>query len=450
MTTLDEWRDIALASLGLPDEKLLGVLSLVEKVPDRGHMREVLDHMRPRLVQLRPPRPLTAQRLLFRPVEDLFDPPERYRAKIGRLSRLTIQPCWLVVHTHIDQQLMQRTTLNLRTIRSSNATELYAVGLPFWQAATKVLAAFLEGDNSIGRRRVGTEYVIVSEDLRQQLMDITDILSIAAEIESVKIHLPERPINALSEVDIELLTEVIGRLGMQSTRKVETFILAILARMTRPGELLKVLAEVSLPCTTNERTGILKLVGTNALASLANEAVDLRKTNQQIIDPAEGARTAEQLVTRLTSLERSLGGLRDRAVSEQVQTARREIGSYVLDKLAVKADETLFENLRPTPAAVAKTGSTEPTIEQVETAEKCALSLRRCARVAESVGVRKEMGKKLTTVCSELEREAKSREPNGRPKESRLVRSVRLIELIAGPDEAQRVFMSQYSNDRED
>ena len=80
----------------------------------------------------------------------------------------------------------------------------------------------------------------------------------------------------------------------------------------------------------------------------------------------------------------------------------------------------------------------------MEQAERSALLLRRCARIAESTGVRKEMDKKLTTICSELEREGVSLGPNRQVHEGRLIRSVRLIELIAGPDEAERVLMSQF------
>ena len=449
MTTLDKWREIALVSLGLPDDKLLGVLALVEQVPDRDQVREVLDKIRPRLVKLRPPRPITAQRLLFRPVEDLFDPPERYRAKIGRLSRHTIHPAWLIVHNLVAPALMERIERSLKTIEGTNSTDLYAVGLPFWSAASKVLTEFLEADTSIGRRKIGSDSLTVTEDMRQQLTDIADILDIAAEVETAKIHLPGKPITGLSEVDVELLSEVITRLGNESTRKVQTFILVVLARMSKPGDLLKVLAEASIPCTTHERNGLVKTVGTTALAKLAFEAQDLRLHKTKMpADPTEGTLAAEQMVSRLMSLEKTLGGMRDKAVVEQIQTTRREIGTYVVDTLAVKADESLFENLRAKPEGISRNGTAEPTMEQVENAEKSALSLKRCARIAESVGAKREMEKKLQVVCGQLEREATAPTANRdeEARERRLIRSVRLIELIAGPDEAQRVLMSQFNS----
>lgn len=444
MTTLDEWRDIANASLNLSDRKLLGVLALVERAPDRDQVREVLDRMRPRLVRLRPPRPLTAQRLLFRPVEDLFDPPENYRAKIGRLSRQTIQPCWVIVSNLMDPGLLRRTNDGARTVDADHPSEVLSLGMPFWKQAAEILATFLDADHSIGRRRVGTDQVTITEDLRQQLIDIADILAIATEVETTKSHLPERPIRVLSEVDVELLTDVITRLGAASTQQVQTYLLVVLARMSRPGDLLQVLSDIALPCSTGERSALFTAVGTSALAALTNEAQSLRKATARVTDAATGAETAEQLVSRLTSLEQSLGGLRSRTVADQVQTARREIGSFVLDKVAVKADQTLFESLRPA-AAPGQSAPLEPTVDQVETAEQSARSLRRCAKVAESVGVNREMEQKLAGVCIKLEREATARDSSGQTDERRLVRSVRLIEMIAGPDEAQRVLMSQFS-----
>ncbi len=446
MSTLQKWREIALVSLGLPDDKLLGVLALVEQVPDRDQVREVLDKIRPRLVKLRPPRTITLQRLLFRPVEDLFDPPERYRAKIGRLSRHTVQPCWVVIRNLVDRPLLERTEKALKTIDATNATDLYEVGLAFWGAAGRVLSAFLAADDSVGRRKVGTESVIVTEDMRQQLTDIADILAIAAEVETAKIHLPEKPISLLSQVDSKFLTEVITRLGGESTRKVQTFILVVLARMAKPGDLLSVLAEASIPCSTHERNGLVKTVGTNALAKLAFEAQDLRLARGKPTDPAEATQAAEQMVSRLMSLEKTLGGMRDKNVAEHIQSTRREIGTYVVETLAVKADEALFENLRAKAEGVTRSGGKEPTTEQVEDAEKSAISLRRCARIAETVGVKREMEKKIATVCGQLEREATAPETDTATRERRLIRSVRLIELIAGPDEAQRVLMSQFNS----
>ena len=136
MSSLDEWRHIALASLGLPDKRLLDVLKLVEQAPDRSRVRVVLDQIRPRLARLRPPRLLTAQRLLFRPVEDLFDPAERYRAKIGRLSRTIIHPCWMIVTTLVPQPLLKNTEIRLRNIDPLDHKDVFAAGLQLWGAAS--------------------------------------------------------------------------------------------------------------------------------------------------------------------------------------------------------------------------------------------------------------------------------------------------------------------------
>ena len=182
MSSLEEWRRIALASLGLPDKRLLDVLKLVEQAPDRGQVRVVLDQIRPRLVRLRPPRPLTAQRLLFRPMEDLFDPTERYRAKIGRLSRAIVQPCWTIVRATVDPSLIQRTEERIRSTDPSNQKDIFAAGLALWSAAAQQISDFLEKNDSIGRHRVGNDQVTVTEDVRQQLLNISDILSIAPEI----------------------------------------------------------------------------------------------------------------------------------------------------------------------------------------------------------------------------------------------------------------------------
>jgi hypothetical protein len=445
MSSLDDWRNVATASLGLPDKRLLDVVKLVEQAPDRGRVCEVLDRIRPRLVRLRPPRALTVQRLLFRPVEDLFDPVERYRAKIGRLSRQIVQPCWTIIRALVAPPLLRRTDERLRTIDILDPNEVFATGLPLWQTAAEQLSTFLATDAGIGRCQVGTEQVTITEDVRQQLLNIAEILALATEVETVKLHLSERPIGSLSQVDIDLLSTIISRLAADSTRKVQTFVLVLLARMARPGDLLQVLADMALPCSSAEHAGLFKAVGSNALAALTYEAQDLRQQRNKVTDPISGAETAEHLVTRLMSFERTLGGLRDRTVTEQIHSARRDIGTFVLDTVVAKANQELFQTLAPPQGPATRTGPAEPTVEQVEKAEKCALSLRRCARVTEAIGLRREMEQRLAIICAELERQA---HPAGaeadEPLQSRqMIRSARLIELLAGPDEAQRMLTAQ-------
>jgi hypothetical protein len=444
MSSLDDWRKIAVASLALPDKRLLDVVRLVEQAPDRGHVREVLDRIRPRLVRLRPPRPLTVQRLLFRPVEDLFDPAERYRAKIGRLSRHIVQPCWTIVHALVPPALLRRTEARLRTVDSLDAKEVFATGLALWQTAAEQLSGFLATDPGIGRSRVGTEQVTITEDVRLQLSNIADILGVAAEIETVKLHVSERPIRSLSEVDIDLLSTIITRLAAESTLKVQTFVLVLLARMARPGDLLQVLAGLALPCSTSDHAALFDTVGSNAFAALTSEAQDLRRQRSKSTDPGADARTAEHLITRLISLEHAFGGRRDRGITEQIQSVRREIGTFVLDTVVVNAYQELLHNLPP---PTARTESAPLTVDQVENAENCARSLRRCAHVADAVGLRKDMERKLSVICTELEQRSLPPSADYETRSQHLIRSARLIELIAGPDEAQRILMAQLSRE---
>ena len=85
-------------------------VTLIDRLPESERPHDLLDVLRPRLVQLRPPRHLTVQRVTFLPVEDLFDPPDVYRRKVGRLSRAAIRLCWRVVSERGDQALLNQTT----------------------------------------------------------------------------------------------------------------------------------------------------------------------------------------------------------------------------------------------------------------------------------------------------------------------------------------------------
>ncbi|MBI1207754.1 MAG: hypothetical protein GC191_10755 [Azospirillum sp.] len=436
-TDLDEWRWVALSSLSLSDEKLLEVLALVERIADRDQAREVLHGIRPRLIQLRPLRRLHAQRLLFRPVEDLFDQPERYRSHIGRLSRRVIAPCWQMLSATLESDLLADTAARLDQVDLYDPGAIIAIGLPLWHASASLLRRFLGGGLPPGRNGVAPQDLEV--ELLEQMSGIAAVLDVAEEIEIAKGRLPHRPVATLSTADVDLLCAQISQLAAASASQLQAFLQVILARLSKPGELLKVLDQLRLPQGDGERQSLVQAIGSSRLAGLVFEAQDLRRAGIRTDQIGDTARTAERLAQGFLSLETALGGLSDRRIAAKVRAARGEIGAVVREAVMDRAEKTLFAALVSDQLATADYGApAAPAMAAAEVAEASANALRRCGRIAEAVGIKPEIGRRLQAICDRLEHSPRDPiiEPGAR--EAALMRSVRLIELIAGPDDAMR------------
>jgi hypothetical protein len=182
------WREVAAHSRQLSDSKLLQMLSLIEMLPQEQRPDHVLDAMRPRLAKLRPPRLVTLQRLLFNPIEDLFDPPVSYRRKIGRLSRRTIPACWNAVTQMADPRWLARLQADLKSVDTRNYAAVNAIGRELWPEVARIMRRALEvADRD---RKACIQLFGRDDDTLRQVADFADVLDIGFEIENAKAQLP--------------------------------------------------------------------------------------------------------------------------------------------------------------------------------------------------------------------------------------------------------------------
>ncbi|CAK0753211.1 conserved hypothetical protein [uncultured Gammaproteobacteria bacterium] len=437
MASLEQWREIVAAANFLPDEKLLKVLELVEQAPDRDRAGEFRQKVRSRLVQLRPPRRITAQRLLFNPVEDLFDPPDHTVFRHGRISRAVIAPCWQIIAAGVTANLITLTESRLRSIGRFDLEAQNEVGVPLWSAAAGVLGQRLA--DAARDTKIRIELFGRDEGVVRQVEMILRVLEIGAEIEDAKINLPPKPIFDLTDIEAELLGQMISPLAKMSMDRVRWFLRAIMARMANPGELLKVLSGAALNCSKAERDALIRDLGGTAVAAMASETEHLVKGSQERVDPAAATTEVERLVDGLSALETSMGRLVDRTLLAEIRSTRGEIGKLIMGKIMPSADAKLLAAL-PTPGRHKKIGTPaeeEKELQQAEEAEGCALALRRCARVAGAVGLQSQIDAKVKSLCTEIEKRGSQAGLTG--EDNDVYAAVRMMELLSGPEEAERM-----------
>lgn len=433
-----EWTALAADAARLDDSRFLKIYHLLEQVGDKAPVQGALDTLRPRLAALRPPRRPSLSRLFFRPVEDLLDDPQTYARRLNRIARSTLAPCWRTARERMDPALLAEIQRELGRTDPRDLRAFVALGEPLWMsgalAVREVVRACHEGlkfkvDN-FGR----------DDDVLRQLDAIAGFLDVGREIETLKLTLPEKPIGELAESHVEAIKEALADLGAVDPGRTTPLLLVLTSRMKRPGDLLKMLGDVKLGGTAAEKEGLARDLSGYVVGNLLRQTSDIERAKPGVEQAADLAKAAERLTEGLNSVNDTLAGLRDKELNGRVAAARTEIANLVVRNVVAEIDQTLVDTL----FAGATDGG--PPDAQVRQAEELAMALRRSARLAPHLGIQREVNAKIGDVRRRLETETEGLLRGGRsaaddPEVQRQVfNSLRMIEILAGSDEAERLY----------
>ena len=120
------------------DEQISRIVAVVDALESRGAADDVIAPLRPRLAQLRPPRPLRFCRLMFMPLDALIVPTPEWRQDAPTIPRAAVQPLAEIVHNAmgadartIEDAIRHRTVTDTEVVRSA--------GQLLWPNASAVL-----------------------------------------------------------------------------------------------------------------------------------------------------------------------------------------------------------------------------------------------------------------------------------------------------------------------
>lgn len=122
-----------------PDAQIARIVAMVDAMDNRGAADDMIAPLRPRLAQLRPPRPLRFGRLLFIPLDTLIVPTPEWRQDDPTLPRSAIEPLAQIVRDAmrdtaqaIDDAIKGQVASDVQTVRSA--------GRILWPGAAAILA----------------------------------------------------------------------------------------------------------------------------------------------------------------------------------------------------------------------------------------------------------------------------------------------------------------------
>src|ERR1035438_9681196 len=92
-----ELRDLRRGLAAVTDPQLVQVIALIDRMADRGAADALVEPLRARLGQIKPPRPLRFSRLLFLPLDPVIVPAAGFRAGTPTVPRTAVAPFAVVV-----------------------------------------------------------------------------------------------------------------------------------------------------------------------------------------------------------------------------------------------------------------------------------------------------------------------------------------------------------------
>ena len=405
------------------DRKLLQTVALIDRLPKRGVVDDLLAPVRPRLQRLRPPRPLNLRRLLTFPLEELLVPAAAWRPGSQRLSRDLLAEVQQTVISGLDPALVREIDKRIAGQTMRDKAVILACGERLWPAAAEVRAAALPpspaGGDSRGRNR------------RQQLEIAAELVRIGPLLAGLFLALPEKPLRQVDEAQLKRIGTFLHELEGKGGRALSLGAEALGQRLGDAAAMLEVLLHAGDGKTSALRLSAANDAGRRVVAELDDVAEQLRRAGRQ---PATTlADEIIQLVGTLSALEAGPPDLPvDRAGLKQIA---HKTGKAVEGHLQNIVYGEVLDGFK----ALASPDTDEATILAVEAAARAARKLSAAGR---QLGLNGQIDLVVKSALGDYRR-AIAKAGTGEDDEERVMDQLRIVEIVFGADAAADLLMAR-------
>jgi CheY-like chemotaxis protein len=404
------------------ETKFLGVIQYLSELqfPPTApsvlpEIRRLMDKARPRLRELKPPRPLTLTRLFCRPFEDLLH--SRGPEIAQGIPRSEIEPCWQLL-TNRDAAALKDFAAELAAVSPIAPRQVLEFAERFWGHAARILADSAAAKEGPPRLRL-----------------IADTLAAAQAIEAFKTAVPAKPIDRLADVESAFVKE--GRHSLvERGLPVEGFLLVVAARLETPAELIDFLnrAEIGIATPTWRKLSAF------SIAMVEDQARNF-ELNCGTARPDDLTRAADRLMAALATTHKVLDATGRTALERSTQgvskMVRQMLNSKVIDAASAAIDAAL-----PNAAGAVD-------VEALVAAESHARALRRSRRVARVL----DLDARVAAMTDSVQRRCEahiarilSKVPTTSGEQDAAMagisRAIRIVELAVGTQEATQLMMT--------
>lgn len=380
------------------DAALTRVVGMLDQMKDRGEADQVLNLVRQRLRALRPPRPLGFARVLFLPLDGAIVATPRWRRGEATIPRSALLPLAGAVERALGAnapplmaQCEGRTT--------ADGPVVVRIGAVLWPVAARSLPAAPPPDwDQSGLP--AADYAAISELCRAVWAQGPVIWAAMAAGE----HGPPD----------DMAQSALGAMLPAGARPLAAAMASILTRASQPGRIAALAARLDPQLRAQAQVALDTVLDTPP------PALDL-------LDLAGAARVTEALLTRLDDLEQC--GLLVGERQQRLAALRRQVDEACRERFLAGAETQLVA-----PAAKLIAAATVESAE-VTAMEAGARQLRALQAVGRRVGGGAAYDKALTSLYEALV----GLLPQARPGGLTRMDLARSVEILCGPDAAQKL-----------
>ena len=393
MTPGSDARQLRAALAGAPDAAVTRVVAQLDALPVRGDADALIEHIRPRLRRLRPPRPLRLPRLLFLPLDAVLVAPCEWRRGMLEVPRSAILPVSGAVAAALGPLAAEIETAGMRGV-CGDARLTAELGARLWPAAAAL---------DLPVPPPGWTLAGLPEDAARPVLALCVAVWRHAPALWAALHEEGPP--------MALLRGALGPLAGEGLGPLEAGMRLLLRNATAPGDVVSAAASL-LPS--------VRPAAERALRSAVAQDVE----EMGCAEPAALAEAASAFLRRLENLEaEGAPALRD-ARRRDLVPVRRDAASLCRDRFAAALEEALIA-----PATRAHAADAVPD-EVVLALEGTARDLRRLETAGRRIGAEAEFDRLLRGASVRLASLAE------RPGGLGMVDLARLVEILAGSEAA--------------
>ncbi|MBP2314866.1 hypothetical protein [Azospirillum soli] len=427
----------ALLSLGtklldIDDNRFRQVVDLLGHMGDHPEVQQTFSMIRPRLKELRPKRRPTFKRLFCEPFEDLFqalsgDEP----APLNTVERGLVNSLWPLVEAQIGKD-------RLRTFQAAlnGGDGQKEQTLAFWAEAAQAVAEIANGLET-GRFTDDLDVRLNPERIRT-IQDITHILAIAPAVLDLKAAVGPKPVAKLHKDHLDAIQTIGRTIARGRPEAVKIFILLAAARLSDPSILLGGLWSMDLGQKPSDRAALFLDLSGTVVAQIEERSRAMTGSPAGGTDRMAVANLAVDLMASLEATRSAMEQSRNKEFDQRLKSIRGSVHDMVRAQLLDGAESGIL-------AALGTLSGGGNDRDQMLQAENQARALRKCATIADTLGLRGELKavtQKTTASLTDTARQALGNGANGGGATGNAragYTAIRMIELIAGPAEANQI-----------
>jgi hypothetical protein len=407
--------------------------------------------LRPRLSILKPPRRMTLLRLMCTPFEDILYNPGSPRKAIGKIPRNAIKSVWDLLVENADPDRLRQFETELAAIPINQQTRevMLDFGREFWPFCAYALRGVsVVAEESTRLRRELIEKM-GDDNYYSSLKEVVSMLEVADPIMTLREDLSKGPIKVVSNRDLDAIISAFTAVNAKGNSYQECVIYVILARLADMSSITDVFQRIDDAGAGSVITHVSDTAAHAMVSQIEDRINDMDDDIAAAPDRETLARQAGAYVGTLAGAAKAIGQTGSRQQSRRVGQVRGELADKIRISVLQEGDE-------PTAALLAALLSAnfsefeendDPAAEQavLEQMQDRIVSLRVAERYADDIGLGGEVEQRLSAIESGINQRADKllgtlNIGSDRSKaEADLNGTVRLLELVAGPESADEL-----------